>query len=179
MYQKLLDSLIQFGLTDISPIFGDMLIVLYFSADLKSAFCAKSPSVEASMIDRIVNRFIAIILFKLNYKKIDHFENFISEGTAVYFDQTNLDRIAYFNEILKRRKKKKISVKDVWNNWSDYSTSYSYNLAGLFVGDLIIEYGRDKFLEFFTDQTYKNAQKVFGKEFDDFVKEVERNYSLN
>ncbi len=30
----------------------------------------------------------------------------------------------------------------------------------------------------FTNQSYKNAQKVFGKGFDDFVKEFEKKYAL-
>lgn len=109
----------------------------------------------------------------LNYKKIEKKERFISEGTASYFDQTNLEREDYFKELLKHVKRKKVSVKDVWLNWSDFNSDFSYNLGGLFIGELIKQYGREKFLEFFTDQSYKNAKLVFGKGFDDFIEEFE------
>lgn len=113
----------------------------------------------------------------LNYKKIDHYENFITEGTASYFDQTNLAREDYFKELLKRMKKKKVSVKNVWLNWKNYNTDFSYNLGGLFVEDLIKEYGKEKFLEFFTNQSFKNAKLVFGKDFENFIEVFEAKFN--
>lgn len=109
---------------------------------------------------------------------IAEFSRFISEGTAEYFDQTNLDRKAYFEELTKNTKKKKITVKDVWNNWYDYNSDFSYNMAGLFIEELILKYGKEKFLEFYTDQTYKNAKVVFGGNFEDFIRKFEEDYNL-
>jgi hypothetical protein len=110
--------------------------------------------------------------------EIDESSHFISEGTATYFDQTNLDRKAYFEELTDNTKKKKIFVKDVWENWYDYSYDFSYNMAGLFVEELIKKYGREKFIEFYSNQTYKNALEVFGKDFSAFTKKFELDYNL-
>ncbi|MCB2195649.1 MAG: hypothetical protein KQH79_07300 [Bacteroidetes bacterium] len=102
---------------------------------------------------------------------------FITEGTAVYFDQTNLDIEQWFEGVLDDYDIKKIDVKKVWDNCEKFPANYYYHLGGLFVEALINEYGQDKFLEFFADQSYKNAQAVFGKELDDFIKEFESGFN--
>jgi len=112
-------------------------------------------------------------VISLNYTKDIKKYKFISEGTAVYFDQTDLDIEQWFEGVLKKYKIKKIDVKDVWEKWEKHPSDYSYHLGGLFVEELIKEYGQEKFLEFFADQSYKNAKKVFGKGLDDFIKEFE------
>ena len=112
-----------------------------------------------------------------NSVDVEKYQTFIYEGTATYFDQTNLNKEEYFKELMKRSKKKKVSVKDVWLHWRDYDSNYFYTLGGLFVGELIKEYGKEKFLEFFVNQSYDNAKKVFGKGFDDFIKEFEAKFN--
>lgn len=115
-------------------------------------------------------------IISLHSTVVSNKQRFISEGTAVYFDQTNLNREEYFKELMSRMKKKKVLVKDVWLKWNDYPAEFAYNLAGLFVGEIIEKYGQEKFLEFFSNQSYKNAKQVFGKDFDDFIKEFEAKF---
>jgi len=116
-------------------------------------------------------------IISLHYKKDLKRHRFITEGTAVYFDQTHLDKEEWFKGVLKSYKIKKIDVKDVWENWEEHPSSYAYHLGGLFVKELIEKYGREKFLELFIDQSYKNAKLVYGKGFEDFIKEFESKYN--
>lgn len=97
---------------------------------------------------------------------------FINEGTAVCFDlsdQNRLKKVKYWI----RTNDKKIEIKEIWKNGRDYPEEILYPLAGLFVQELIDEYGKEKFLEFFKNQTYENAQVVYGMELFMFIKEFE------
>lgn len=97
---------------------------------------------------------------------------FINEGTAVCFDQTNqneLKKVKYWI----RTNDKKIEIKEIWKNGREYPEEILYPLAGLFVQELIEKYGKEKFLEFFKNQTYENAQLVYGMELFIFIKEFE------
>ncbi|RIJ47971.1 tetratricopeptide repeat protein [Maribellus luteus] len=98
--------------------------------------------------------------------------NFINEGTAVCFDQSGQDRLKRIKNWIKANDQK-IEIKDYWKNGKEYSYEILYPLAGLFVQELIEKYGKEKFLEFFKDQTYENAQLVYGKELFMFIKEFE------
>ena len=102
---------------------------------------------------------------------------FVSEGTAVYFDQTNLDREQWIKGVIKGYKIKKVDIKDLWKNWYNYPSKYSYSIAGLFIENVIKKYGQEKYLEFYTDHSYKHAQQVFGKDFESFIKEFEAKYN--
>ena len=44
----------------------------------------------------------------------------------------------------------------------------------LFVKELIMKFGKEKFLVFFTNQTYENAKSVFGNDIDVLIKEFEK-----
>ncbi len=97
---------------------------------------------------------------------------FIDEGTAVCFDQSNqnrLNRVKYWI----RTHDKKIEIKDIWKNGKEYPAEILYPLSGIFVQDLIEKFGKEKFLEFFKNQTYENAQLVYGMELFMFIKEFE------
>lgn len=97
---------------------------------------------------------------------------FINEGTAVCFDQTNqyrLNKIKYWIST----NDKKIEIKDIWENGKEYPDEILYPLSGRFVQELIEKFGKEKFLEFFQNQTYENAQLVYGIELFMFIKEFE------
>ena len=68
---------------------------------------------------------------------------------------------------------KKITIREVWTDWKGYPEELSYPLSGLFVKELIDNFGRDKFIEFFSNQTYDNAKLVFGEKLDLVIKEFE------
>jgi len=116
---------------------------------------------------------VVSLFYKDNIKNF----KFITEGTASYFDQTNLNREQWTKQVIKDKNIKEVEIKKVWENWNDFNSVYSYNIGGLFVQDLIKKYGREKFLEFYSDQSYKNAKLVFGKDFDDFIKEFEAKFN--
>jgi len=96
----------------------------------------------------------------------------INEGTSVCFDQTNQDRERQVKDWIKTNNKK-ISMEQIWTNWKDYPDELSYPLSGLFVKALLDDFGREKFIEFFGNQTYDNAKIVFGDELDKVIKEFE------
>lgn len=97
---------------------------------------------------------------------------FINEGTAVCFDQSNQNRLKKVKYWI-RTNDKKIEIKEIWKNGREYSEEILYSLAGLFVQELIEKHGKEKFLEFFKNQTYENAQLVYGMELFMFIKEFE------
>ena len=99
--------------------------------------------------------------------------SFINEGTAVYFDQTNQDK----NKIVKvwiKANDRKIKIKEIWANWSEFPVELSYPLSSLFVRELINNFGREKFIDFFKNQTYANAKLVFGNKLDKVIIDFEK-----
>ena len=96
----------------------------------------------------------------------------INEGTSVCFDQTNQDREQRVKDWIKTNNIK-ISIEQIWANWKDYPDELSYPLSGLFVKALIDNFGREKFIEFFGNQTYDNAKIVLGEEIDKVIQEFE------
>jgi len=96
----------------------------------------------------------------------------INEGTSVCFDQTNQDKEQIAKDWIKNNSKK-VEIKDIWENWKDYPEELTYPLSGLFVKELIDNFGRDKFIEFFGNQTYDNAKLVFGNKLDKVIKDFE------
>jgi hypothetical protein len=97
---------------------------------------------------------------------------FISRGVAVYLDQTNVDKEQTVKEWLKSNNEK-VDIKDIWKYWQFYPYEFSYPLSGLFVSELINSFGKDKFLEFFNEQTYENAKLVFGNKLDEVIQNFE------
>ncbi|RKD85993.1 tetratricopeptide repeat protein [Mangrovibacterium diazotrophicum] len=100
----------------------------------------------------------------------------INEGTAVCFDlsarneeQQVLDWIA--------ANKQPVNLKDIWTDFRKYPTELTYPLSGFFVGELLDRFGKDKFLAFFPNQTYENAQAVFGDELDKLISETENKFN--
>lgn len=104
--------------------------------------------------------------------EVETITSFINEGTAVCFDQSNQDRWQQVKEWAATNNKK-IKVMDFWMYGSEQSDEILYPLAGLFVQELIARFGKEKFLEFFVNQTYENALFVFGSEVEASIKEFE------
>ena len=59
-------------------------------------------------------------------------------------------------------------MKEIWNNRS-LSEEVLYPVGGAFVKYLIDTAGKDKFIELFKNQTYENARKVYGDNFETLV----------
>lgn len=93
---------------------------------------------------------------------------FINEGTAVSFDQSNQDRLRQIKNWITTNNKQ-IAIRDYWENGNEYAAEILYPLSGLFVKELIDNFGKEKFLEFFKNQTYLNAKLVFGDELENVI----------
>ncbi len=98
---------------------------------------------------------------------------FINEGTAVYFDQSGYDKMLLVKEWVKNNNKI-IIIKDLWAGQGGYPDELVYPVSGLFVKKLVDNFGRDKFLDFFKNQTYENAKLVFGENIDLVIKAFEK-----
>jgi len=97
---------------------------------------------------------------------------FINEGTAVCFDQSNQDRLKQVKNWIAKNKKQ-IAIKDYWENGEKFAEEILYPLSGLFVKELIVNFEKEKFLEFFKNQTYDNAKLVFGDKLDKVIQDFE------
>lgn len=97
---------------------------------------------------------------------------FINEGTAVCFDLSNQDRIKQVKNWIASNNQK-IEIRNFWINGEEYGEEILYPLAGSFVNELIDNFGKEKFLEFFKNQTYNNARLVFGDNLDKVIKDFE------
>ncbi len=104
--------------------------------------------------------------------EISNKTRFINEGTSVYFDQSNQDRLKQTKD-WKAKNNTKIVIKDCWINGEKYSEEILYPLACVFTKELIDNFGKDKFLEFFKNQTYDNAKIVFGDKLDRLIEKTE------
>lgn len=96
----------------------------------------------------------------------------INEGTSVCFDQTNQDKEQIVKDWLKNNDKK-ITIREIWTNWKVYPEELTYPLSGLFVKELIDNFGSEKFIKFFGNQTYDNAKLIFGEKLDEVIKDFE------
>lgn len=59
---------------------------------------------------------------------------------------------------------KKISIREIWANWKIYPEELTYPLSGLFVKELIDNFG---------NQTYENAKSVFGDKLNVVIRDFE------
>ena len=98
---------------------------------------------------------------------------FINEGIAVCFDLSNQDKLKLLKDYIAANNKQ-VAIKDCWENGDKYGEEILYPLSGLFVKELIDSFGKEKFLEFFKNQTYDNAKLVFGNKLDLIIEELEK-----
>ncbi len=100
----------------------------------------------------------------------------INEGIAVYMDQTNRDQMEKARSLREAGEAEAImvSIPAMWEDWSLAPSEYSYPLAGAFVSMLIDKGGKDKFLEFFKDQSFGHAQVVYGSDLAGWIEGFEK-----
>jgi tetratricopeptide (TPR) repeat protein len=104
-----------------------------------------------------------------NYtSKIKNKTRFINEGTAVCFDLSNQDKLKQVKDWIATNNKQ-IAIQEYWENGEKYDEEILYPLSGLFVKELIDNFGKEKFLEFFKNQTFENAKLVFGDKLDSVI----------
>lgn len=95
----------------------------------------------------------------------------INEGTSVYHDQTGRDQLALTRKALADQEEGAVpvAVAALWEDWSLLPHEISYPLGGAWVKVLIDQGGKEKFLEFFRDQSLANARAVYGTDLQDWM----------
>lgn len=101
------------------------------------------------------------------FDKANTRNRFINEGIGVYFDCSGANRLAEAKEIINYQKKINSSfssydVRVFWTNPYEYPERIMYPIAGAFV-EMLAEYNINKFLELTKDQTFENAQDIYGR----------------
>jgi hypothetical protein len=103
----------------------------------------------------------------------------INEGTAVFHDRTGRDRLAGARAALATATTEagaplpQVALRALWDDWSLLPGDVSYALAGAWVERLVARGGRERFLEFFVDQTRAHAREVYGADLEDWIDEFE------
>lgn len=99
----------------------------------------------------------------------------INEGTAVFHDQTGRDRLAVARRALAAAVTEAggplppVALRALWDDWSLLPAAASYPLAGAWVERLVQKGGKEKFLEFFTDQSREHARQVYGADLEGWI----------
>lgn len=94
----------------------------------------------------------------------------INEGIGVYFDQTNTNRLKKAKEAAQNQK---IDIKELWINGNEYSEQILYPVAGGFIEYLIL-LDKNKFIELCKNQSYKNAELIYGAELEKIISEFNK-----
>lgn len=108
--------------------------------------------------------------------KITRMAPLINEGTAVCFNLSLTNKAKVVEDYLKIHGES-FSIANLWSNWNNYPEQFSYPIAGLFVEEIIKQFGREDFLTFFTDQSYEHALEVFGSDLDVLIEGFEKKYN--
>ena len=97
----------------------------------------------------------------------------INEGIGVYFDQTDTNRLENAKKAILNEK---VDIKELWINGNKLSEQTLYPVAGAFVKHLIL-FNKEKFLELCRNQSYENAELIYGAELGKIISEF--NNQLN
>lgn len=100
--------------------------------------------------------------------------SFINEGIATYFDLSNRDKM----DMAKiARKDCDIPIIKMWKRnevFRSIEQDKAYSLAAAFVGKLINEEGKDKFMQLLSNQTYESALTVYGEKLGTIIQALEK-----
>lgn len=108
----------------------------------------------------------------------------INEGTAIYQDQTGRDQMKRARAAFAEREIQdadedaptpvRVAIKALWEDWSLMPQEQAYPVAGAFVAKLVERGGKEKYLEFFGDQSLAHATAVYGADLQKWIEEFER-----
>jgi tetratricopeptide (TPR) repeat protein len=99
----------------------------------------------------------------------------INEGTAVYHDQTGRDQMARARKTLADQVEPvvQVSLAALWEDWSLLPAEVSYPVGGAWVKVLIDQGGKEKFLDFYKDQTLAHARAVYGEDLQSWMEKFD------
>lgn len=94
----------------------------------------------------------------------------IGEGIAVYFDKTEVNLLELARSMMQARGIKEVAIKDLWSYWtSSAPNDVAYAIAGAFVRYLVEAEGEGKFRLLLTNQSYENAQAIYGERLEELI----------
>lgn len=90
---------------------------------------------------------------------------FINEGIGVCFDQQKNEKLKIAQETYKTNL---IDIKEIWKKQTKLGDDILYPISGAFVY-FLIDYNKEKFLKLTENQTYENAEKIYGEDTDNLI----------
>ena len=97
----------------------------------------------------------------------------ISEGVCVYFDLSSKNNMTEL-----RRRASSIDIVSIWKNEVQVGDDILYPLGGEIVKRLVEKYGREKFLQLLSVQTYESAQEIYGSAINDILSGIENELKM-
>jgi tetratricopeptide (TPR) repeat protein len=98
----------------------------------------------------------------------------IDEGLANIFDSPDLDKMQAAKEAKRMSGDDwDISVKNAWNDHKMYNDWTYESFAGALVKKLLKIGGKDRLLKLAADQSYENAQMLYGEDLDKIIEQLE------
>ena len=104
----------------------------------------------------------------------------VNEGIAIVHDQTGRDTMLRAQEAVAKGLAGhsdepfiRVELRALWEDFELLSPEYSYPIAGAFVAHILTAGGKEKFMEFFPDQTFEHAKVVYGKELETWIEDFE------
>lgn len=138
-------------------------------------FCEPEFYITHSAIDQTRGHEIAHIIIR-NYLNTEIVNKLIDEGAAVYFDMTDRNRLKAARNIIKERGYKgEISISKIWQKPADYPDWLIYYAGAAFIEKLVEGESKDKLMELLKNQSYDNAEKIYGKKLDAIILNLEAN----
>lgn len=102
--------------------------------------------------------------------KTNNRNRLINEGIGVYFDQTDTNRLEKAKIAIQNQK---IDIKELWINGNKSSEQTLYPVAGVLV-EYLISLDKEKFLELCRNQSYENAELIYGTELKKIISEFNK-----
>lgn len=112
----------------------------------------------------------------VSHYAVDEFKlktKFVSEGLAVCFDGLKRNRLSYAKKALKSGNLESISIQKIWENPDLVNESVLYAVSGAFVEVLIDKGGKDNFMQLLPNQSFENAQKIYGDKLEKWIADFE------
>jgi tetratricopeptide (TPR) repeat protein len=94
----------------------------------------------------------------------------ITEGTCVYFDLSGRNNLKKLKD---DKSTSEIKVKEYWERGDKFKAEILYPLGGELVKRIFEKFGKEKFILFMADQSLENAYRVFGKELDEVINQLQ------
>jgi tetratricopeptide (TPR) repeat protein len=132
----------------------------------KTAFCVTHTSLDNTRGHELTH---SISYYATTIKSTN---NLIFEGVAGYFDFSGRDRLKEIRGLVLGHAMK-ISITGIWKSGEHMPEGILYPLGAVLTGALIQNFGRDKFIQLLSDQSYENAKRIYGPALDDLIRDLE------